>query len=273
MRSVRVRVRDDKSEPMKKQSKRSAFPEWALRITALRARLDINQAELARRMECSAMTISRWERGLLQPSAEHFIQLGNLGNKDEAWFFWEMGGIQPAKVVDALGGSRARRSLDIPRAPGRQARTEPISSEGSARMTGVPILKALIGTHGTQGDKRSSLRGAASSMTVGVPASWCPNPAYTSLLRVKGHSMEPLIRNGDLLAVDSFQTDRKDLYGHLVVAASDQTGMCVARLRRYDTLDVLETENRKYEGIVFNRASKGRIVGKVLWWIAGTQNS
>src|SRR5256885_7025240 len=95
---------------MKKKGRANSLPEWALQITALRERLEINQAELARRMECSAMTISRWERGLLQPSAEHFIQLGNLGNKTEGWFFWEMAGIQPSKMMDALSGSaRAKR--------------------------------------------------------------------------------------------------------------------------------------------------------------------
>lgn len=80
---------------MKQRAKRPSAPEWAAQITGFRERIGINEAELARRMQCSAMTISRWERGLLQPSAEHFIQLGNLGNKNEAWFFWEMAGIQP----------------------------------------------------------------------------------------------------------------------------------------------------------------------------------
>src|SRR5215467_6943370 len=98
---------------MTRRSKRETLPEWVSQITTMRERLGINQAELARRMECSAMTISRWERGLLQPSAEHFIQLGNLGNKNEAWFFWEMGGIQPAKVVDALDGSRSKKAGEL----------------------------------------------------------------------------------------------------------------------------------------------------------------
>src|ERR1700747_766819 len=100
---------------MKRKSKRIVLPEWGLQITALRERLGINQAELARRMECSAMTISRWERGLLQPSAEHFIQLGNLGDKSESWFFWEMAGVQPAKMIQALvGSSRKKKGLEVP---------------------------------------------------------------------------------------------------------------------------------------------------------------
>lgn len=100
---------------MRTKSKRGSLQEWAAQITKLRERLKINQAELARCLECSAMTISRWERGLLQPSAEHFIQLGNLGGKGEAWFFWEMAGIQASKMVESLGSSSRRsRGLDAP---------------------------------------------------------------------------------------------------------------------------------------------------------------
>src|SRR5579859_6054536 len=99
---------------MKKKSKLGTLQEWASQITKLREHLKINQAELARRIECSAMTISRWERGLLQPSAEHFVQLGNLGSKSEAWFFWEMAGIQASKMVDSLrGSSRKSRLMEV----------------------------------------------------------------------------------------------------------------------------------------------------------------
>lgn len=258
---------------MKNKPKRTASPQWAQHVTALRDRMGINQAELARRMECSAMTISRWERGLLQPSAEHFIQLGNLGNRNEAWFFWEMGGVQPAKVVDALDGSRSKKLVDVSHLADMRNRASEMSMESGSKLTAIPVLKAVVGTHEVPGDRRSSLRGVASSSTVGVPSSWCPNPAYTSLLRVKGHSMEPLIRQGDLLAVDSFQTERRDLYGQIIVAGTDQTGLCVSRLRRYESIDLLEAEDRKYDSVVLTKANRWRIVGRVLWWISGTQNS
>ncbi len=245
------------------KARQPALPEWANQITILRDRLEINQAELARRMECSAMTISRWERGLLQPSAEHFIQLGNLGNKDEAWFFWEMAGIQPAKMVESLSGSfRGKKVLDFP------SRVAGDSQSKNKRVIVLPLLKATIGTHGIPGDKRTSLRAIPASEVIGAPSSWCPNPAYTSLLRVKGRSMEPLIRQGDILAVDTFQTDRSNLYGKLVIAASVQTGLCVSRLRRYDGMELLEPEDRAHDSIVFNKAGGWRIIGKVLWWIS-----
>ncbi len=252
---------------MKKKSNGS-LPEWAAQITALRERLGINQAELARRMECSAMTVSRWERGLLQPSAEHFIQLGNLGNKTESWLFWEKAGIQASKMVESLSGSaKTRRWRDVPALEGASAGAKAVAHE-KTEIVPLPLLKAVAGTHGVSGDRRSSLRSIPATRLVGAPTAWCPNPSYTSLLRVKGHSMEPLIRNGDILAIDSFQTDRGDLYGKIVIAANEEKGLCVSRLHRYENLDVLEGENRQHEAVVLNKASGWRIVGRVLWWIS-----
>jgi phage repressor protein C with HTH and peptisase S24 domain len=243
--------------------------EWATQITSLRDRLGINQAELARKMECSAMTVSRWERGLLQPSAQHFVRLGNLGNKNEAWFFWEKAGIQASKMVSALSGStRAKVSLQRPRLDSARAGAHAIRLDGDQSFVRLPLLKAVAGTHGVQGDRRSSLRHIPATEMVGAPLLWCPNPAYTSLLRVKGHSMEPLVRNGDIVSVDSFQTDQEDLFDKVIIAANDQKGLCVSRLRRYDRLAILEAENREYHSIVLNKASGWRIVGKVLWWIS-----
>lgn len=252
---------------MKKRTRGPALPEWATQITALREHLEINQAELARRMQCSAMTISRWERGLLQPSAEHFIQLGNLGDKSKAWFFWEMAGIEPAKMVQALSSPSHKKRLDVPRLEMARAGAGATSPEKLPHVVGLPLLKGFIGTHGVPGDRRS-LRTIPAADIIGTPASWCPNPTYTSLLRVKGHSMEPLIRQGDIVAVDSYQTDRAQLYGKVVIASSNEQGLCVSRLRRYDSMEMLEAENREYDPVVLSKSSGWRVVGKVLWWIA-----
>lgn len=239
------------------------LPEWAFQITALRERLKINQAELARRLSCSAMTISRWERGLLQPSAEHFIQLGNLGDRTHAWFFWEMAGIQPAKMANALTPiSRSERL-------GERSRRGHLADDqnGKSDNVSVPVLKGVIGAHGTAGN-RQSLRTIAAKGSVSVPAKWCPNPDYTRLIVLKGHAMEPLIREGDLVAVDSFQTERAILYGSLVVAMNERQGLSVAFLRRYGTVDILEGESRSEEPVILSKPGAWRIVGRVLWWIS-----
>ena len=256
---------------MKRKTKRESPPEWVWQITALRERIGINQAELARRLECSAMTISRWERGLLQPSAEHFIELGNLGNQREAWFFWEMAGIQPAKMAAALGASSRTRkpvasiSFDVAEEDRRALRNKKIFG-----VVPLPVLKTLAGTHGNPGDRRNSLRSIPTSETIGVPAAWCPNPSYTSLIPVAGHSMEPVIRDHDIVAVDAYQTERRQLYGQVVMVTTEKSGLSVCRLRQYDSVDVLQAEDRNFEPIILKKSGGWRIVGRVLWSISGT---
>jgi phage repressor protein C with HTH and peptisase S24 domain len=102
---------------------------------------------------------------------------------------------------------------------------------------------------------------------VGAPAEWCPNPSYTSLVRVRGNSMMPVIHDGDIAAVDSCQTDRSELDGKIVIVSSDKTGLSVSRFRHYESMDLLESENHEYESIVLDKNSGFRIVARVLWWI------
>ena len=254
---------------MTRLRKTTPLPEWASRIIALRHNLKMSQGKLAKRLECSAMTISRWERGLQAPTAHYYIQLGKLAGKNDTWFFWERAGLQMANVSRVLPASEANGALTAPALDdaraGSGARMSEISRE---RLVALPVLRAVAGTHGNRGDKKLSLDRIPASRLMGAPADWCPNPRYTSLLRVRGHSMEPLIRNSAILAVDSFQTDESELDGKIVVVAHEQNGLCVSRLRRYAGVDVLESENREYEAIVLGKNSGWRIIGKVLWWIS-----
>ena len=134
---------------LKKKNKSNSLPEWATQITALREHLTINQAELARRMECFRHdNLRAGSEACSDPSAEHFIQLGNLGDKSEAWFFWEKAGIQPAKMVHALGGrSRKKRRMLLrlelsPIPPSCQSRSEVAASHRCSSLKGV------VGAHG-----------------------------------------------------------------------------------------------------------------------------
>lgn len=256
---------------MRKREKQSALPEWATRISELRESLKISQGELARRMECSAMTVSRWERGLLAPSAEYYVQLGNLAEPPESWFFWERAGLRADKITRAMPGrswgTPGHSTSELEHAAAGAAPAQGRSAR-KGNMLPLPVLKATAGTLGEQGARRMSLGTIPATNVIGTPPDWCPNPQYTSLLRVRGHSMEPLIRDNDLVAVDSFQTERGELDGKIVVATHDEKGLCVSRLRRYDNFDILEAENRKYSGILLKKGSGWRIVGKVLWWIS-----
>jgi phage repressor protein C with HTH and peptisase S24 domain/DNA-binding XRE family transcriptional regulator len=245
------------------------LPEWASRITRLRKQLGYSQGELARQLECSAMSVSRWERGLMAPSAECYIQLGRLARDFDAWFFWGQAGLQAADVMQRMPEQQAAprlvTSAELERA---HAGGEGKAEEHEDAKVVIPLLATVAGSHGHHGAKRMSLYPVPATKMIRAPLGWCPNPRYTSMVRVRGSSMEPLIRDGDILAVDSFQTDREELNGKIVVAASEKKGLCVSRLRRYETLDVLESENREHSPIVLGKNSGWRILGRVLWWIS-----
>jgi transcriptional regulator with XRE-family HTH domain len=76
--------------------------EWARGIAELRKRLEMTQTELADRLGVTAMTVSRWERGLVEPTASGYIALGNLAGVKDAWYFWKRAGLNEQQVRRTL---------------------------------------------------------------------------------------------------------------------------------------------------------------------------
>ncbi len=83
----------------------NSLAEWARCIAALRSRLQLTQTELAERLGVTAMTISRWERGLVEPTASGYVSLGNLAGLRDAWYFWRRAGLDESQVRRSFSGS------------------------------------------------------------------------------------------------------------------------------------------------------------------------
>lgn len=240
--------------------------DWAARIAALRRRLQISQSELGKQMNCSAMAVSRWERGVQEPPAHVYIQLGNLTGDPECWYFWARAGLHADDLMRVLPAVRSRfrkdrmPSLQVVEAGAHRGRKRPDN------LVAIPVLPVVAATHGGKGDSADLLDQARPESMLAAPSEWCPNPTYTSCLRVHGRSMMPLIHDGYIVVIDTSQTNRLKLYGQIVVAAHKEQGLIVSRLQRFDHTEVLVPENREYESTaVF--ASGWRIVAKILWWI------
>src|ERR1700730_12811236 len=84
------------------------------RISFLRKSLCLNQAELGVKLGCSAMAVSRWERGTLKCPANVLIRLGTLSESDDCWFFWNLAGLTPQDVIRVLPIARKRFVAPVP---------------------------------------------------------------------------------------------------------------------------------------------------------------
>lgn len=252
-----------------RKPKASAKPEWAAKILALREQLHLNQTTFGNKLQCSAMAVSRWERGAQEPPSHSYIEIGNLAGDPGCWYFWGRAGLRSEDVMRVMPWMQKRL---------RRAKTPAfeIVSAGSGnrklaekvQLVAVPLLKIVAASHGEKGDDIPFLHDAPVDSMIAAPSDWCPNPSSTSCLRVQGHSMSPTICDGYIVAVDSFQTDRSKLDGKIVIAWKKDKGLTVSRFRCYDHTETLQPENPQYESITLgHKNDKWKIVAKVLWWI------
>lgn len=84
--------------------------EWAKCIAELRKKLQLTQTELAGKLGVTAMTVSRWERGLVEPTAGGYIALGNLADPKRSWYFWRRAGLSEQKLRSVIRASRNGKS-------------------------------------------------------------------------------------------------------------------------------------------------------------------
>jgi SOS-response transcriptional repressor LexA len=240
--------------------------EWATPIRELRKRLNLNQADFGRRLHSSAMGVSRWERGSQEPSASGYIELGNLSGVPQCWYFWARAGLRVddlMRLVPEVKKSPNRikvSEIEIPHSSAKNKASKP-------QLVAIPLLNVTVAAHGGETNSAKSLYNAPIECMIPALAKWCPNPSTTTCLRVRGNSMEPLICDGFVLAVDSSQKDPSELNGRVVIAWNKDMGFIVSRLNRYDRTEVLQPDNGKYESIVMGAKQKWKIFAKVLWWI------
>jgi transcriptional regulator with XRE-family HTH domain len=62
-------------------------------MKSFRSSLKLSQSELGKRLNCSAMTVSRWERGEQPPSADHYLAAAKIAGPFFGWTFWNLAGI------------------------------------------------------------------------------------------------------------------------------------------------------------------------------------
>ncbi len=255
--------------PGKLKNKKTRRPAWTQPIVDLRRKLRFNQSELGRRLHYSAMAISRWERGEQEPTDRGYIELGNLAGDPLCWYFWERAGLNNENLLGVAPMLRQRvenarfQNLEIVTA-GTGGRKQ---AGGKMQLVAIPLLGIVAASHGEQGGNPSSILSGPVQSMIAAPKDWCPNPASTRCLQVRGKSMTPLIPDGCIVAVDSSQTNHDLLNGKIVVAWHKNKGLAVSRFRRFDHTEILEPANDGYESISLSAKNRWKILARVLWWI------
>ena len=195
---------------------------------------------------------------------ETYILLGNLAGDPICWFFWKRAGLRLSDIARVLVGTRHRlaqsRIKDVSLVHAGTGKT--FAEEGESGCYSAPASASE--PRGSTGDN-VDLAEVSPESTLAAPEEWCPGPASTVCLRVKGNSMSPLILDGYIVAVDTSLVERELLVGQIVVASHKERGLLVSRLIRFDHMDVLVSDQREYESVPVT-GSEWRIVGKVLWW-------
>ena len=243
-------------------------PSLAAKIIRVRKSLGMNRTELGVRLGVSPMSVSRWERSISEPDAAHLIKLGNLANvgSDGCWEFWNLAGLSIRDIVKVLpvAEKRLRRTipiLEIVNAGARKSLRKP--SENS--LVAIPFLNVVAAAGTEKGSSDHDLMKARSENIIAAPRLWCPNPAHTVCMRVKGTSMEPVLFDGYIIVVDERQTEKKKLHGKMIVAHHEKFGLVVSRFWHIKNSGLLISENRTHDPVPFT--PPWRVVGKVLWWI------
>ena len=172
------------------------------------------------------MAISRWERGEFEPAADAYLRLGKLMGDPLCWFFWGRAGLSTADVMRVLpkAGRRLRQDR-IATVQVVHAGAEKMLPAEKDSFVAIPLLPVRAATPGEKGDRVADLDQLKPKAMLAAPAKWCPNPASTISLTVKGNSMSPLILDGYIIAVDTSDTAHGDLIGKIVVAWNREKGL------------------------------------------------
>jgi SOS-response transcriptional repressor LexA len=223
----------------------------------LREHLSMSQAALAKRLNVSPMAPSRWERGINEPPAEIYIELGKMAGDPGCWYFWERAGLHKKDLLTILPKVESpSRKLDVTLAA---APRSPIATA----LIPVPVydVHPPIG----QAGKARILKQHALEYVV-APRDWCPHPGRTVAIKMAGDRMAPMIPAGSIVAIDQTEHDFAKLAGKVVLARHPDKGMVLAWVQSQGASLILVPENREHRPDYVHK-NDWTACGRVLWWL------
>lgn len=233
---------------------RRTRPEWAARLEKLRDKLGLSQAALARRLNVSAMAPSRWERGVHEPPASIYLQLGRMAGPKECWYFWKQAGLKKSDIEAVCGkvvgkATEGKSDFFVSASPGLEINGQ--------KLVVVPVYEMNCCAPPRK----------TTAEFVAVPADWVPNPKTTYCVKMVGEFMSPMLRPGAIVGIDESVNAQDELEGKMVICSHKEKGNVIHWLQKMGNSAMLVPENRDFPP-TYIQNDDWKIGGKILWWFS-----
>lgn len=245
------------TKPVKgKLGRKSGDPEIGERLRALRKRTQSNQTEFAELLGVSQEIVSHWEKARYLPSPMALMAIGNLAGDEREWWYERAGKLH--SQIDVL---RHDLRAHLHATDGEYTPRE--RAEREHEIISVPLLKDAAAA----GEPRINYDEIEDFLP--MPRSLCPHPDSTRCVKVKGSSMLPIIRDGDIAAVDVSRREARELIGDMVAAGNPEGGVTLKWLRKSGSQYLLVPQHTspRFNPVVLSEDKRWRIIGRVIWWI------
>lgn len=196
------------------------------RLRRARVEADLTQEELAERIGVAPLTVGRYERGSQAPRPGHLKAIADATGRSVSWLYEN----QPAPP----GPLRVRRG----RRRGTTPHPRPTVPARQARSVAVPLFQSVPAGNLKEAQQHSE-------ELVAIPESWVRGRAIVYCLRIEGNSMEPELRDGDIIAVRRQESaDAGAIVVASVEGSAEAGGYTVKRLQIVNGRARLRSENR-----------------------------
>jgi len=231
------------------------------RLRAFRKAKGLTLIEVAEKLDIAHSTLSALENDVSLPSAETLMSLYRNYGISYNWLLEGDG--EPLTISEAKS---VEYGLPTPPSPELRLITRDEAEKESfhriERVENYVPIK-LLADRVAGGDPREINENDIESYTV-IYESWVKPGGVYSSIRIKGDSMAPVLREGDIVTINHTRTDPAELRGKIVAVRIPDEGITIKYLNEMPDVWVLEPENRLAQTIYADK-KKSKIIGVVEW--------
>jgi len=193
--------------------------ETSRRIYALRKLMDLSQEDFAEKLGVGRIAAVYWESGRSKPSAETYIAMAKVAREfdpSSAVWFWEQVGVDRDALRDLL--PEFNRLSEEAENRVRNATEHAVDS-----IVRVPLLRKVCDIKAPTFASEDQIEA-----WLPLPALLVPNPTKTCCLWAPKGVRSLGLGSKDLLVIDSSDVPLEQLWGKMVIAEHQKTGLSYA---------------------------------------------